>query len=619
MKIKKILAMLLVLCLVFAFTACGGTDNGSGENNNENPNNGEQTEPSEPEELDAAVVMENFVKKLQAGNYVVDVKDYVKTTAYSPEMVYFTSNSSINHAFVTANGETFEGYLEQDGLYDVGFVSLQNAIDSLSFLLPNYWVTVSHGNMWDLFYNNVDNPLEFTSYDDIVKTTLLGLRGYGEKALEFMEEVHMLMDAEDPTTVHFTAHIGETGSLIHYDDLDITLQFGVATSDPRIEAWLENPVYPPTRTAWTKSDIGTLDLVFMRDYGEVAVPFPEFASYAMNFDDNAYVERTEILLSDAHATEQDVKDYITVLLNNGYEAVDGTVDGENVTLYHKLLREEKNAYAELYPSYDNGFVLHGGLYFPKVEYNGLDELNKALVENGFAELDETDNLTGWVGEETSDRRTESWAYFFNYDFYVQMRLNYEDREAAEAYFEEYGNKLLEQGLAVAYEPGYDRGTYTSSNEFKSFTYVFSEEDDTVDILFKDEVSLTPEEVNKMISEHGLPEANIHGDIAARDHTMYYHELAGFTGVNIILYQPFDSNEEAEKFLDDYTALMEEQGYDRINPQQVGSYRNFVYFNEELKKYVGFDYFPGENGASVTLELVSIEPEEDESLMLSMVG
>ena len=62
----------------------------------------------------------------------------------------------------------------------------------------------------------------------------------------------LLLDAEDPATVHFTAHVNEPENrMYHYDNLDLTLQFGAGTPDPRVEKWFQNPFYPPTRTEWT--------------------------------------------------------------------------------------------------------------------------------------------------------------------------------------------------------------------------------------------------------------------------------------------------------------------------------------------------------------------------------
>ena len=56
--------------------------------------------------------------------------------------------------------------------------------------------------------------------------------------------------------------------------------------------------------------------------------------------------------------------------------------------------------------------------------------------------------------------------------------------------------------------------------------------------------------------------------------------------------------------------MEEQGYVQFDPLKVGSVRQFVYFNEDLRKYEGFDLLRLENGAQIFFEFVSIEPDQD---------
>ncbi len=626
---KKIALLLLCVCLLFVFCSCSANTDPTVPTGTNAPTDPTKTsaEPTQtsgdpaPKDPDPETAMDNFVKKLEAANYVVDVENYLKTSVVSPGQVTFTHNeqsSSINFAFVTVNGETFEGELYDNALSEVVYLSAGSAVDALGEVLPNYWIAASEGNMWDLFYNNVDDPLEFISYDEMVKKTVLGLGGYSEQVLSYAEEVHVRLDAEDPTAVRFTAHINQPENrMIHYDDLDITLRFGEAVSDARVEKWLSDPIYPPTRTGWTVMDRGMLDNVFLKGYGETAVPFPSFASYALVFDDSAYTERTEVFITDAHATEKDVEDYKAALLDAGYEAVDETLpDGSSATVYRMLLRPEKNAYAELYPYYDGGFALRGGMYYEAPEYDGLEQINGVLVENGFAAFDPTDVFTGWKAVDEAVPRSESWAYFFNYELYMPFILEYEDADAAEAYFESYGAKLLENGFVSQYAPGADSVQYSTPNGFTLFRYTFGE-DGVVMLEFKSEKSLTADEVNKLISEHGLPEAGVHGDIGARDLTTYYYNIAEFKGVRLLVYQPFASSAEAEAFLDAYVAVLDEQGYYYVNPQTAGSNRTFLYLNEELGKYVGFDYFPGDNGATVTLEFVSIEPEEEDILGLAL--
>lgn len=592
MRRTKIISVFMVLLMLLTCFGCNSQQAGD-------PN-------EEPKTPDAETAMNNFLTKLTSGNYVVEPSDYVKTTVQSPEVVYITDipGSLLNVAFVTLNGETFQGYLDENEMTDIEFYAPGKAIDAVADILPNNWINIADGNIWNLFYNNVSNPLEFTSKDENVKTTLLGLAGYSNMVLEVMEEVHMELDKEDPSSVHFTAAIGDMG-MYHYDDLDVTLKFGTASSDARIEKWLKNPTYPERRAKWDVYDIGTLDNVFMRDYGEIAVPFPEFASYALIFDSKAYSERREVELHDAHATEKNVEDYVALLLSRGYEKV--SLDNGD-TGYRLLLREEKKAYAELEVSYDNGFALVGRMHYETPSYEGIAAINEPLRNNGFAELKDTDVLEGWMAVDSAVSRSEGWLYYFNYDLYLQASLTFSDREAAEAYFEEYGDRMKKLGYSETYAP--NGALFENGNGFRSFTYMFSEEQEgLVQIVFKNERSLTADEVNSLIREYNLPEANVHGDIGARDHTTYYHNLSGFTGLNMIIYQPFDTMADAEAFLDSYTAYMEELGYDYVNPQTVGSYRNFAYFNEQLLKYVGFDLMDYGSHAMVTLEYNSSEPEE----------
>ena len=441
------------------------------------------------------------------------------------------------------------------------------------------------------------------------------------KILNRMEEVHMIMDAMDPTSVHFTAVIPDDQvARIQYDDLDLTVQFGSAASDSRIDEWIKNPVYPPVRTAWNETDVAMIENVFMREYCDEALPFPKTSSYAMIFDDKAYDEFRGIRLIDPHWSEQDVEDYKELLRSKGFTEETGTLpDGTTAKVWRHLLRDEYRAYSQLYVNYDNGLQLEGMLYHDNPQYDGLEAISQAVRQNGYIRLDPTDALTEWKAADTAASQTEGWAYFFDYNFYMVFNLKYEDFEAAKTYLDNYKNKLIAQGFVEAYMPGENNGRCTSTNEFTSFGYTFNEQEEgLVRLEFKNEKSLSVEDVLKGLKEHGLPETDIHGDISARDHTRYYHEMLGFKGLHYGVYQPFDSVEQAERFLDAYIPAIEEQGYYKFDPQKVGSQRNFCWFNEEQAKYVAFDSTQGADDATIFFEFVSIEPEE-ENLMLSAIA
>lgn len=596
MKKTTILVLLLSLCLIFVLASCGNNS-------------------SQPGELDPETAMDNFVKKLEAGNYVVDVENYIKTTVYSPEQVYYIHNdgsSGLDFGFVTVDGETFHGILQGDSFTDIGFEGPDSAIEVATYTLPNSWVALSEGNMWNLFYNDPEDPLHFTSNDENVKITLLGLRGYGELALSGMEEVNMTFDAVDPTTVHFTSHI-ESGGMIHFDDLDLTLKFGAAGSEPRIDKWAKDPTYPPTRSNWTEDDINMMALVFGRDYGDAVVPFPDFASYAMIFDPKAYDEHTEILLRDAHATEEDVENYKALLISNGYKEEDSALyDGTPVKAYRKLLREDYDAYAELYPYFEKGFALVGHMHYNIPEYEGQSAINDVITENGFPAYPETDIFTEWKAMNIAKERSESWQYFFDYILYMPITLEYEDEDAARAYFDEYSKLLEQNGFEDTFSPGLDGKEFRDSNDSRLYRYTFNG-DGTVTVDTWREKAMTAEQVSALIAEHGLPEITLSGDISARDITRYYYQIMGFKGLYLSCTQPFASTADAEKFLDDYVASLEEQGYERTPPQSAGSNKENLYMNEELNKRVGFDLYPEEGGATVRYDFISNEGDEPDML------
>ncbi|MBO4862410.1 MAG: hypothetical protein J5535_05895, partial [Firmicutes bacterium] len=240
MKLRKISALMLALCLLIGCCACGVPNNGNSGNNSNGSGNNSSVPDREltPAEI-SDLAMENFIKKLQAGNYVVSSGNGLVTNAFSPEQVYFVyphEGWPLIYAYMTLKDETFATYIEDNETGDIEFVSPGDAISALAELLPNNWITITGGNLMELFYNDVDKPLEFTSNDENVKYTLSCLGGYGQPALELMQEVRMVMDAQDPTAVRFTAEILEDG-MYHYDDLDLTIKFGEAAGEPHIEAW----------------------------------------------------------------------------------------------------------------------------------------------------------------------------------------------------------------------------------------------------------------------------------------------------------------------------------------------------------------------------------------------
>ena len=621
---KRSLKILLaaLLCAAMLFTVSCGT-NGGGEqpDNNENEKKEEDVKDLSPAEI-SELAMDNFVKKLQAGNYVCGEPDVMVTNAVSPEQVYIQYphvDYPTVYGYMTLDGETFGTMIENNIMYEVGFVAKGNALDALGQVLPNYWYNVTGGNMFELFYNDVDKPLEFTSNDETVKYTVACLAGYSETTLSLMQEVRMVFDSVDPDSVHFTAEM-ESQGMIHYDDLDLTITFGGATGDEHLERWFENPVYPDVRTGWTRDDTAMIGNVFMRDYGSSTVPFPDFASYALLFDSTAYDEFGGIRITDTHATEQDVEDYKAVLLKNGYKEVEEEQDdGSTVTVYRKLLREKYKAYAELYPTYNNGLELVGIPYYDEAHYEGLSEISGAVKEHGFAELDDTDLFSGWSADDQSGSRTEGFAYFFDYDLYLPFILTYSDEAAAREYWDAYLDKLPSLGFEERFVAGEDSREFTTPEGDKTIGVYFDPYgDSTVTVMFKSQALLTAEEVNSILDEAGVVGPGLSGNVGGRDQAKYRYEISGFEGLFITATQYFSGSEEAEAFLDSYAEKLEDSGYVMTDPQKLASVRQFMFFNEDNWSYVAFDYYPGDTSASVLFEFFH-NPEVESSMMLGEIA
>ena len=67
------------------------------------------------------------------------------------------------------------------------------------------------------------------------------------------------------------------------------------------------------------------------------------------------------------------------------------------------------------------------------------------------------------------------------------------------------------------------------------------------------------------------------------------------GEAVSLTMRYDTAEEADGFLNQYVGTLEEQGFLRVPPSDLGSNKNNGYTNLETGTGVAFDFFPGEDG------------------------
>ena len=183
-----------------------------------------------------------------------------------------------------------------------------------------------------------------------------------------------------------------------------------------------------------------------------------------------------------------------------------------------------------------------------------------------------------------------------------VTAEYADEDEYRAYLAEYGKALEELGFHD--ESSDDEGRYENASGDRIFRYLYDDQGNLA-LVFTKYKNYTPAEAAQMISDAGIPVPAFTDDILCRDISRYSYYTRGFDGaIYLSVSQPFGSAGEAEEYLNDYVSVLEENGYERENPENVGSLKQNCYYNEEEEKYVAFDYFPSDDSALINLDFVS---------------
>ncbi len=576
-------------------------------------NTGPQTNTDEPaNEMTNAEIsekaMDNFLAKISEGNYTMDVAGHLKTSAYSKDLVWFDypDDAYTDFAVMSVKGEVFQGYLEEGSLDEVRFVGEGTALEAASPRLLNHWLDVSEGNIYNLFYNQQDEPLTFVSYEDAVKESLVSFAGYSNNALRLMEEVYLEMDDMDPKEVHVKAVVNEdVVARVNYDDIDIVVTFGDAADNEAAEAWMKSPVYPEARTDWNETDEFVLNSVFLPEYGRAAVPFPAFASYAMALDEENFVMDDTVYLRDSHASEKDMADYIDLLLKEGFSEAE---DEDGTKVYRRILREDYRCYSSIELDYDNGVNMAARKFYDFPVYEDLEAVNQFITGLGYNALPESENFTSVRGVDHACEMTESWLYFFDYDAGLYVDADFKDKAEAEAYIKDYEKGLADAGfVAVKGEEDdvegeeADAERYESEDGTSSFRYMFLD-DDTVSMLFKAERYISADEAEQLISAAGFPAIDLSEPITCRDLKRFYKAQYGLDlNAFLSLSQEFETVEAAETFLSAYEERLNDAGYGRVSPEEAGTRKQIAIYNEEEERSVCLDFFEQNGGAFVSFD------------------
>ena len=107
----------------------------------------------------------------------------------------------------------------------------------------------------------------------------------------------------------------------------------------------------------------------------------------------------------------------------------------------------------------------------------------------------------------------------------------------------------------------------------------------------------------MIADAGFPKVGLSEPITCRD-LREFRKIRYGTDMKayITVSQEYESAEKAEAFLSGLEAALNKDGFDRENPDVVGSLKQIVIYNEAKGMYVGIDYFPEQ--AQVNLDFVA---------------
>ncbi len=569
----------------------------------------EPVEPVDPvEELTPAEIsekaMENFQKKLEEGHYTLEFKDHVKINVVSKDFVWFDYKDGAHNPFaaMSVNNEAFQGFLVNDELRNIAYLGEGQALDMASSRLPNYWFEITGGNIFDVFYNQTDKPLEFISKDETVKNSLLASMGYGDMALMRMEDVYLEMDAMDPKVVTIKSVIQDDEvARYFFDDVDAVLTFDEAEGNTLVENWMKEPVYPEARTAWTPGDHLIMNSVLMCGYDEDALPFPDFASYALTIDPD-YLMTDQVIIRDPHATEENAKNYVELLKKDGFTE---TTDKDGDTVYRKLLREEYSAYEDVFVGYNNGVDIIAELYYDSPKYDTLSDLNAAITKLGYLPLPETENFTAIHAEDIASKTIESWLYFFDYKAVIDVTAEYKDHDEADKYMSDYLQSLLDAGFTPVYEGGDEEPSYYDSPDGTyDFRYVVKD-DSTVVMRYKADKYVEEDEAEKLIEEAGFAAIDLNAPASCRDLRRFYQVRNGLDfKLYLSLYQTFANTAEAEAFLDAYEAKLNEAGFERRPSGDTASRKSVTIYNEEKGLTMGVDLFPGDTKAQINIEFIA---------------
>lgn len=580
---------------------------------------------------DSEIAMNNFFDRITEPDYEINNPDYLKIVANSEDLVYFDyleDDLYSDFAVMTVNNEdTFQGFYTNNGMRNITYLKEGKAFDVAGVRLLSTWIDIVGSNIWDCFYNDPDNPLRFTSNDINIKLQVIKYTPYGaDFAIGKMKDVVLLLDNEDPTSAIISFDFDDNMSYFEYTEINVS--FGNTEPEARALAWMNDPnkEYPEALTDWGEFEF-YLDSVFLMGSGKTALPFPEFATYAFRLDEQAFSNYDEIYIRDSRATFQGMGNYVTKLINeHGFQLVSS--DNCNFELRLKL-REYKDgtscySYVEIHCDTDDfvGVTIEAYKTYDEVEYDNLTDINELLSDVGFITLPSSTAITDPYAINKTYESVESLLYLFNYNLVLYVDFSYENYNEVEQYIEAYVSRLEnEMNFVASSIEGSNFHSLSTANSRKTFDYMIDTYGKIISLIFKNEVYIPTDEAMEEITDLGFPEFDITG-LDCQGHKDVTNFFIAYYGAEILsalhFSITFESQEQAEEFLDIYTgALMNQYGFENVRGRaRVG--RIYGYYNEELGLLFAFDLKQGELKIGFDFMVVNDDyypspTEEDETL------
>ena len=534
--------------------------------------------------------MDNFLDLIEEGNYVIRADGYLSINVVSQDLVCGSYDNSPNDNFTVMSLDNDVFYIDYYyGQIDTLMYVMQgNAIYASSERLPNQFNDVD--NIWDVFTNQAEAPLTFISSNATVKELFNFYAGIHGMGAPVVTQVSMVLDNVYPSVVHLIATF-ETDpgdGYIH----DVTISFGGAVGEELAIAWMNdsNREYPEAPTNWD-SYIQTINQVFLQGYADIALPFPTFATYALNvtYDGEPYTDNGNIIITDPKlGALLLLLGYGQLLVENGF-----TQDPVNNNLFVKEIRPENKCYSNILLDGTNGFRIVAYKTYDTQSYDSYADINDVITDVGFLELpDNTLTDSVWEAQDMSNIMSETNSCLFRYDLYLEVHVTGVLQANAQTYVQSYINDLV-NNAGYEYLSADDCWKKTDVTGARSFRYMY--ENNMLKMLFKSEPYISPTDTNTMLVANHFPALDTAHIISSKDIAMYQKVQFGkIYNMYLSVAIEFDTASECESYLQTYMLTLAdptEYGFETTgNPM--------VLVNDAYGLEVTFDYT--ENSTSAML-------------------